>query len=268
MTRARSFLLTTLTLAIGACGQGLTFEEAQIALDEVEVSSQASALTSSSVEFSTNFTIGDAVEAAAGELRTFVESQLPCAEITLSAATLSIAYGVNQGNCTYRGQTYSGSHSITVHKNGTAEVVVEHTWDELRNEKVEVSGTATVTWNLADQTRHVVHDTEWTRLTDGFACQGSGDRLQQALSGGLIEGFSVAGERQWTSENGTWDLDISGVEMRWIDPVPQAGSYVLDTPYDAQLTMSFERISDTKIQVSIDSGRRVWEINVTTLPDL
>jgi len=252
-----------------ACGeQGLTYAEAQVAFDEAGLSSEASALTSSTVEISTNFTIGEAVQNAASELRTFIQSQLPCAEITLVDATLTIEYGVNGGDCTYRGQTYSGSHSITVTANDATNVVVEHVWDQMQNQTVEVSGTATVTWSFDDLTRHVVHEAEWTRLADDFSCQGSGDRTQQPLTGGLIEGFSVAGNNAWTSENGAWDLDINDVEMRWIDPVPQAGSYVLDTPYGAQLTMTFARVSDTKIEVTVDTGRRTWTFEVTTLPDV
>src|SRR5512134_2999759 len=77
--------------------QGLTFGEAQEALEEARIATEAATLVDGTVEISTHFTIGQAVEAAAAELRSFVASQLPCAEITLSAATLAVEYGKNPG---------------------------------------------------------------------------------------------------------------------------------------------------------------------------
>ncbi len=246
------------------CGTELTREEAADALEEAQVSSQAEALTSSSVEISTNFTIGGAVEAAAAELQTFIQTQLPCARVTLAGATLTVEYGVLPGSCTYRGQTYHGTHSISVMRNEMSDVVVNHTWSELRNDQVSVTGSATVTWSFSNRTRHVVHELTWTRLSDGRAGTGRGDRTQQPLSGGLIEGFSVDGTRSWDGESGHWALDIDSVEMRWIDPVPQAGTYTLDTPYGASISMTFLRVSPTGIQVTIDNGRRNYQFTVLT----
>ena len=97
-------------LLTGCPQQGMTAQEAGQALEEVGIEAQAQALTSGTIEISTNFTIGGAVEAAAAEIKTFVETQLPCANITLEASTLTVEYGVNPGNCVYKGQTYSGTH--------------------------------------------------------------------------------------------------------------------------------------------------------------
>ena len=63
--------------------------------------------------------IPERLEEAAAELGQFVESQLPCAEVTLAQNTLSITYGALEGNCTYQGHTYSGTHAITVSSMGT-----------------------------------------------------------------------------------------------------------------------------------------------------
>ena len=34
----------------------------------------------------------------------------------------------------------------------------------------------------------------------------------------------------------------SDVEMRWVDPVPESGTYTLDTPSDKRITLDFERL--------------------------
>lgn len=247
--------------------EALTREEAAEALAELEVSSQASALTSSSVEISTNFTIGDAAEAAAEELRTFVETQLPCAEITLEGPTLTIEYGAKPGNCTYKGLTYEGTHKITVMRNEMNDVLVDHEWIAFRNDVVEVTGTAAVTWDFESETRAVSYEQTWTRRSDGRSGVGTGDVTATALDEGILSGFSVDGERDWTGKSGEWNLDIDNVEMRWVDPVPQAGKYTLDTPFDKRITMEFERQTATQILVTVKGPRREFEFKVTTLPE-
>jgi hypothetical protein len=253
-----------------ACS-GLTREQAHESLEEVKVASQSQALTSETVEVGTNFTIGDGLAKAGAELRDFVQSQLPCAQVDLEVtddyATLTIQYGAKEGDCTYRGNTMSGRHIITITKNDSDLVQVDHVWDALSNGRVEVNGSATVDWNFEDPSRHVVHDARWTRLSDGRQGEGSGDRMQRPLSGGLAEGFSVDGERHWEGRRGRWDLAIDHVEMRWADPVPQAGSYTLDTPFDKQVGLSFERQDETTIQVTISGPRRSFDFDVVSLPD-
>lgn len=241
-----------------ACQEPLTVQQAQQALEESSAASQAENLTSSSVELvvQTDFTIGDAVEKAAEKIKAFVASQLPCAQIELSGATLSIEYGVIAGDCTYNGHTYSGEHEVTVKRNQSSEVLVHHEWSDFTNGLVTVNGSADVTWSAKKKSRHVVHDLSWTR-DDGFVGHGSGDRTQTALSGGIAEGIKIDGERTWEGKKGTWKLDIDGIEMRWVDPVPQAGTWTLETPFDNKsVTLSFDRKNDVEIKVTAQTGRR------------
>lgn len=243
----------------------LTAGEARMALDEASMSAQASSVMSGSIEISTDFTIGGAVEDAAQEIRDYVVSQLPCAEVTLASNTLTIEYGALPGDCTYRGHTYSGSHSITVERNDEGEVIVDHAWDELSNGVVSVTGEANVTWSFQEETRHVVHELTWTRLSDGRVGVGSGDRTQRPLAGGILEGFQVDGERGWEGESGNWELGIDGVQMRWQDPVPQAGTYTLTTPNDKILSMSFLRLDEDTIEVTLENGKRTFSFNVNSI---
>jgi hypothetical protein len=240
----------------------LTYAEASEALEESRLATEAATLLDGTVEISTNFTIGQAVEAAAAELRTFVQSQLPCAEITLSAATLEVEYGAKPGNCTFKGQTYSGTHAITVSRNDSGNVQVDHTWTNLTNGKVSVSGTAEVTWNFTARSRTVVHTLTWTRVSDGRTATGSGDRTQTVLEGGLLEGIKIDGTREWSGSAGTWDLAINDVEMRWVDPVPQSGSYVVRNPAGKSATLGFARKDETAITVTVESGDKKFSFDV------
>ena len=257
-------LLAAAGLALAGCDRALTAGEALQAIEELSLESQALTVSSGTIELTTSFTIGQAVEAAAEELREFIETQLPCAEIALEGAALSIEYGANPGDCTYHGQTYSGTHSIEIVSAAEGDVVVHHEWTALSNGKVEVTGAADVTWSTAEGTRHVAHELDWTRLADGFAVTGSGDRTQAALAGDIATGMTIEGARQWTSERGDWDLDVTGVELRWEDPVPQAGRYELTTPFDGKTaTVSFERVDEDTIRVTLESGEKSFDFDVS-----
>ena len=250
----------------GKCGEeALTSSEALQSLEEVVLSTQMTVLTSGSVEIATNFTIGQAAQAAAEELGIFIETQMPCAEITLVDATLTIEYGVNPGNCEYNGQEYSGSHSITVVSASVGNLVVDHEWEDLSNGRISVTGDATVTWSSEDSSRNVVHELVWTRIIDGKVTTGGGDRTQTVLNGSLFNGFTSDGNRYWNSDRGDWDLDIDNVEIRWEDPVPQAGTYTLDTPFDKSASLSFERLDDDTIEVTIASGEEEFSFEVSKL---
>ena len=229
---------------------------------------QAEGLTSASVDISTNFTIGKAVKEGAAELKTFIGSQLPCAEITLADATLTIEYGVNEGNCTYRGHTFSGKHVISIDRNEDSKVEVHHEWVDFSNGVVSLDGTADVTWDLAAKTRHVVHDSSWTHLKSGRTGHGAGDRVQSVLPGGIAEGIQIDGNRSWDGERGHWDLGISGVQLRWTDPVPQAGSYTLTTPFDKSVSMAFSRVDDDTIKVTVTGPKHDFSFNVSKAGDI
>src|SRR3954466_3086581 len=117
MRRKLFALICLVPLVILGCKkqeqEPLTTSEASQALEEEKVSGEASTLTSGSIEIATTFTIGQAVESAAQQIKDFVTTQMPCAKITLANATLDIEYGALPGNCTWKGLTYTGKHSIT-----------------------------------------------------------------------------------------------------------------------------------------------------------
>lgn len=260
-----SLLLCLLLGAATGCRiDALTRGEAQQALEESSIDSQASALTSASIELSTEFTIGEARANAAQRIRDFVKSQLPCAETTLQDHTLTIEYGAT-GACTFRGHVFRGSHTVSVVRNEADAVVVTHAWDGLTNGRVSVTGEAEVAWTLEDVSRRVVHDLTWTRLADGRQGRGTGDRTQRPLEGGLTEGFCVDGARSWDGRRGHWVLDIDGIEMRWVDPVPQAGTLALTTPKDTLITLEFERIDADSIGVTASGGDRTIDFSVNRL---
>ncbi len=239
--------------------------DAQIALEESGLDAQAQALSSDVVEISTNFTIGAGVESAMRNLAEFVKSQLPCASVSRAGTTVTVNYGVADAVCLYHGHVITGQSAVTISRNDVAEVVLEHEWNGLSNGVVQVDGTATVTYNLTVPSRHVVHEGTATRLSDGFAMEASGDRVQKPLAAGIAEGMEINGAREWISPRGSSSLDIEGVQVRWIDPVPQAGSYRLTTPKNRELTLGFARLDIDTITVTVASGSRRFKFNISRL---
>ncbi|HKQ69547.1 MAG TPA: hypothetical protein VJT73_09415 [Polyangiaceae bacterium] len=252
-------------LIVIACNQdGLTRDEAIAALEESSMESQASAVTATPVEISTKFTIGSAVEKAAEELRGFLASELPCAKVTLAGSTVTTEWGAAGGTCAYKGLTYSGTSSFTVKRTDVATVEVDHTWTDLSNGKVKVTGTAHVTWSGTEHSRRVVHQVAWTRLSDNRTGVGSGDRTQTLIDPdkGIEGGIRIDGNRHWSGNRGEWDLAITGVEVRLQDPVPQAGSYQLTTPNNKNVTLSFARKAADVIHVTLAGPKHEFGFDV------
>lgn len=264
----RFVLLAGSVLALSGClfrtqtTESISSTDAAEALDEASVSAQASELTSASIDIATNFTIGQAAAQAAQNLEGFIAAQLPCADITLSGATLTVVYGAKLGSCTWNGHNFGGTQTITIIPTGSG-VEVDHTWASFTNGVVSVSGTATVTWDSVNPSRHVTHDLAWTRIWDGRTGEGTADVTQTPLSGGVTVGFEENGTRTWTGQSGQWTLAIDGVEVRWADPVPQSGSYMLTTPSAKSAILAFSRLDDTEIQVVFTSGTSVFTFKVT-----
>lgn len=254
-------------LCAGCPSEDLTSEEALEAVEEVSLASQASNVAEGSIELTTSFTLGAGVDAAAEEIRGFVVAQLACAEVEREGATVTIQYGAT-GSCLWHGQTYTGTHAVTVSRSEENDVLVHHEWTALSNGIVSVDGSADVTWDLDAKTRRVVHEVTWTRLRDNRQGTGSGDRLQSPLDGDWTAGILIDGERAWESERGTWKLDIDQVEWQWIDPVPQSGSYTATTPAGKEVSMSFSRTGEHTIHVTVEGARRDFEFNVTSLGEV
>jgi len=258
MTIRKSFsLVPVLVCSLAGCQpqQGLTAEEASQAKEEMQIGTESQALTSKSVEITTHFTIGGAVEQAADELRQFYQSQWACADVQLSGHTLTVQYGAH-GDCPFNSyEKITGTHTVTITKNDQAQVIVDHQWTNLSNGVVEVSGTAEVTWSQADPSRRVQHDLTWTRLSDHRTGVGKGDIVQRPLAAGIAEGFSEDGSRSWDGKSGHWNLSIDALEVHWEDPLPRAGTLTLDTPFDKTVSVSFEPVSAGKIRVTLVGPR-------------
>lgn len=244
---------------------GLSREEAREALEEAQLYSQAASLIGGTLDLSENFSIGEALTASAENLRDFYASQLPCARTSAESNTVTVEYGVEGDDCEYRGVTFTGTHRVTVEVNDESQVEVHHEWAKLENGTIQVNGTADVTWmGGVDPSRRVVHDLSWKRLSDGREAEGRGNRVQEPLNGDLFEGFTVTGEAAFTGESGRYDLHISDVEMRWIDPVPQSGRYLLDTPFDESLTLEFTRSDARQVNIVVKGGRRQFQFEIST----
>lgn len=268
MTRPAAFFAFAPAIALTGCFEGgaLTPAESREAVEAVAISNAGAALTGEAVEISTSFTLGDAWEQAVENTRDFYESQIPCSEVTVSERTVTIDFGELGDLCTYNGRTYAGVQSMSFDRVGNGQAEVTHAFDGFTNGITTLDGSALVTWDFDSKTRRVVHDADWTNL-DGEVLTATGDRTQSMVdeSAGLVEGIQIDGERGWLWKDSTWTLEIDAVQVRAQDPVPQSGSYVLTTPSDKELTMTFERLDEDTIEVVVDGGRtpRTYRVSST-----
>jgi hypothetical protein len=263
------WLCLGMSVGAGACfEQGLTREEANEAVTSSNLAGEAQALTYDVIDVSTHFTIGQAVDQAAQELRTFAASQIPCSTVSVAQATVTIDFGTLQDDCKYRGHSYAGVVKISV-QGASGELHVHHQWQGFTNGTVTLDGDADVTWSAAAESRHVTYSAVSTHAGRAETLHSSGEVTQKWIDAqlGWAGGVEIDGTREWYLESGrVWNLDIEGIEARAQDPVPQAGRYVLTTPSDKHLTLEFERLSDTQIRVTVKGAQgHTYEIDVTSL---
>jgi hypothetical protein len=248
----------------------LTATEEWQSLTAAIQSYQAEALTSDIVEITTDFTLGQAVQDAAAELRDFLESQIDCSTVTLSQATLTIDFGDLDDACTWNGRTYAGVATVQLVSASSDGAEVHHTWAGITDGSLTVDGDATVTWDLSAFSRRVEHQLTWTN-EDGDVLVGTGDRTQALLDPtvGIWGGISIDGQRAWTHNGQAWTLDIDGVLARAQDPVPYAGAYVLTTPSGKTATLTFERVDTDTIALTLSGGEeeRVWHVTATGITE-
>ena len=256
-----------LTLAAAACDAPMTGAEALEALDETLRSGSGTAATEDAIVVSTEFTLGAAVADAAAELAAFWQSQAPCADVTVSGPVVTVAYGAAGGSCTWNGKTYSGVTEVTLTRTDIGDLQVDHRYLAFSDGQVTVDGTATVNWDGSALTRDVTTAHTWTDNTTGETGDVTGAHAMGTLGGEgfFADGITLDGDRQWISAAGDWDLTFDGVEARWIDPAPQAGTFAVTNPAGKSLTIAFSRLDDTTIQAVLTGARREWVFEIGAL---
>jgi hypothetical protein len=263
LTRPLCLLALTLTAPLGCFDlDSASNVEMREALEEVVIAGQGEAVEDQILEITTDFTLGEAAQTIAGKLRDALQSQIPCSTITVVDNTVTMDFGGLDDTCVYNGQTFAGIITLEIsYDTDGNKALVDHTYQALSNGTVTLNGSKRVTWD--EKSRHVVSDLKVAR--DGQSVHHTSDRVMTLLdpAAGLVGGIVINGERQWTNIKGDWDLGIDGVELRWIDPVPQAGSYTLGTPKGKTIELSFSRIDADTIAVTLGSGGRERTFHVT-----
>jgi hypothetical protein len=261
-----------LWVAVLASGCALSDEmgpvEALQTLSEVNRSSQGEQATQDVVEISTDFTIGEALEAAARSIADFWQSQVPCTTVTVDGATTTVDYGTLDDACVYQGRTYAGVNTVTVGSTEPGALEVDHTWTGFTNGDVTVDGAATVTWDGLDASRTVVTEHAFTLADDPeVVVDVQGEHVTRPLEGDAPwweSGFTLDGTRTWSSDGSDWFLTMSGLELRMIDPCPQAGVIEATAPSGRSLTLTYARVDEDTISTTLSGvrgGDRVYHVN-------
>lgn len=240
---------------LAGCG-GKAREEMQAALDEAVRSNRAEVLAAELIERSSDFTLGEAEENAASSIRAWYQAEVPCAATSVSGTTVEIDFGAVADGCTYDGHPWAGLLVVTVAQNDLDQARLTHSWEELSNGVVAVTGGGTVSWTSAGGARAVEHHVAWTDLATDEVVPANGERSQARLDplAGWDAGVVVDGLRDWSTEAGLWTFVSDGIELQGQDPVPQAGSGVLTTPGGEVYTFGFERLDAGTVEVTVESG--------------
>lgn len=263
MTRALLALPLLATACFDLEQQPMTAAEFAEAADMLATASRAEAAAGEVVEISTSFTIGAAVEESLENLRAFYESQVPCAEITQVDRTLTMAFGATGETCTWEGEVWTGTQTLTLEQAGDGTLTLLHGWDALSNGVVQLDGAATVVWSEGGTRRDVAHAGTWT--LEDVALEVEGERTQTLLddAAGVAGGIRIDGDRTWLVEGREWGLVHAGVEVKWEDPIPQAGTTLLVTPAGKLLSATYARQDDDTIRLTLENAGRAKAYDIS-----
>ncbi|TVQ92557.1 MAG: hypothetical protein EA397_07040 [Deltaproteobacteria bacterium] len=255
------WLPLTLPLFLVGCGERpMSLAEQQEAVRLSVETARMDAATDDVVHVTTSFTLGQAASEAAQELRDWWESQASCASLTLEDSTLTVDFGTS-GECTWNGRSWTGTATVTITHSDEDDAVVRHQWEDLSNGIGVLNGEATVTWSSDVGSRRVRTDASWRGQR---TLQVTSDRRIERLQPGGPPGSGIVieGSREWTIDGSEpWTMEINNVEIRPQDPAPQAGSYVITSPSERDLTLSFQRLDENTVRITAEGRRvRVWEV--------
>ncbi len=263
--RTFPFLLS-LTILVGCEQDEMGLLEALAALEEVDHSARGEQATSEVIEISTDFTIGDALASAAETIADFWRSQADCTEVSVEGATTTVDYGTLEDACTWQGKTYAGVNTVTIQSTSAGALEVVHGWSGFTDGEVTVDGGALVTWSGADQTRRVQTAHTWSDA-DGTSVDVVGDHVTAPLDASVPawrSGFTLDGTRDWTHDGADWTLTMEALQLRLLDPAPQAGVIDLTSPEGKSLTIRYDRVDEDTISATLQGlfgGDRVYHIN-------
>ncbi|MBT3218398.1 MAG: hypothetical protein HN348_04850 [Proteobacteria bacterium] len=264
MTRLIPFPIVIAVL-IGCEADYMTNAEALEALNESNQSARGEAATREAIEISTDATIGDSVEAYVETLAAFWESQVDCTTVSWDGITVTVDYGDLADNCTYNGKTYAGLVEVAVSHSTLTELDLEHTWTGFNNGDVQVDGSAQVSWDRTSDTSTIHTEHTWTDLDDETSVDVEGDHVWSYIDSDqkILGGLTLNGTRDWTSNSKAWHLDMTSLEIRLQDPVPQNGHIELINPDHKTLRIDYSRIDESTIEAVISGLRQdlIFHIN-------
>lgn len=242
--------------------------EALDALGQVNRSAEGEQATQGVIEVSTDFTIGGAIEDAATTVADFWNSQLPCTTVTVTGPEVVVDYGTLDDACVWHGRTYAGVNTSEFVSVTLGSLEVDHNWNGFTDGDVVVDGDATVTWSGNDASWSVVTDHQFVSVADpSQTVVVHGDHVTTPLEEGVAwwdSGFRLDGMREWTVDGEPWTLEMAELELRMLDPAPQAGTIDLVAPSGKSLQIVYARVDEDTISatlVGIRGGDRVYHIS-------
>lgn len=224
------------------------------------------------------------------QMRSFIEVDSDCAQVTTDGDQITVDFGAD--GCEYMDRTFTGSVSAVFSEQDT-QSLMQMTFEDLSDGIVTLSGAADA--SLSDTQRTIAAALDVTHTEDAGCMRGESmsppegeretgsdtgppkgnddarggegppprppsaftlivDREVTALDGDFEAGIRMDGIKSMIADQGEVLITETGVEVRSGEVVPQAGQITHDGPRGGA-TMTFTRLSDTIIAVSVDGPR-------------
>lgn len=250
---------SALALLAGCFQSPLSAPEATDTVQRALRAHAADTYWTTTLDLTTEQTIGERHDAAAQTVADWFASQAPCATSTLTgnadAATLTLDFGTVAGACVWQGASTTGQWTLDFTDaldNGHS---IDHTWTSLHHGELDLDGTATVTVPSSGDARTVTTDHVWTDPDGTVDVQGTHTLQWLDLAAGELH---LDGSRQWTDEEGTWSLEVVDCAFFLDEAIPYTGTWTITRPDDRTVDLVFGRDGEGETTVTLDGTWRSW----------
>lgn len=256
---ARPLIILALA-ALGAlgCEEGLlTRDEARAALNEASLSTQIHGLVT--VVASSGREVGAGTrEETAQALHTWWSTEVLCGTAGVEGTTVTVLF--DEGGCPWLDRTWTGQLSLEVTSSSGTERSMSVLFTDVGTGLLVVSGTMESQWDLAQDQGTISHSLVWSDGNNGRVGEGE-TSLTFAEDGAVAE---IEGLRTWDGDTGAWSLTLDKAHIRGADPVPETGTYTVESPLTESLVLAFERASDRELEVAISGPGHTYHFTVVT----
>jgi hypothetical protein len=243
-----------------------TTDTVREAIDELVGAGVGEAATRAILDVTTSFEPGLGVPATVDAIQGLLSDEIACAAVSVDpdGATLALDFGARSDGCQHLGRNLAGLIELRVVTNQRNNIELSYAFLDFVHAETILNGELGFRWDGTPSNRELSHQLNWDSAEGTVASESQRTWKLLDPPAGIAAGIEVQGTRDWSSIRGLWHLQMDGLQVQGVDPVPQAGAGVLTTPRGNELDLSFERLDASTVRVVVLFENDRWTLELAS----